>query len=115
LSFNAKCGVVIGSNIDSDAIQIVLADMTESGSGKGPFSCNQRRAATPASTVGNRDRGDVEGVRTWGHAAAGRCGWGAGMTDVSTGTVIEAANLDEWRDVPALEILQGYLKCPGQG
>src|SRR5258707_13850411 len=28
LSFNAKCGVVIGSNIDSDAIQIVLADMT---------------------------------------------------------------------------------------
>ncbi len=113
LSFNAKCGVVIGSNIDSDAIQIVLADMTGKWLRKRAI---QLQSETRPRPLLRRLATAIEGMLK-------ESGLGAtpllavavgvpGMTDVSTGTVIEAANLDEWRDVPALEILQGYLSVP---
>ncbi len=113
LSFNAQCGVVIGSNIDSDAIQIVLADMTGKWLRKRAI---QLQSETRPRPLLRRLATAIEGMLK-------EPGFGAppllavavgvpGMTDVSTGTVIEAANLDEWRDVPVQEILQGYLSVP---
>jgi glucokinase len=113
LSFNAQCGVVIGSNIDSDAIQIVLADMTGKWLRKKSI---QLQSETRPRPLLRRLATAIEGMlKDPGFEATPLLAVAVGvpgMTDVSTGTVIEAANLDEWRDVPVQEILQGFLSVP---
>lgn len=112
LSFNARCGLVVGCNIDSDALQIVLADMSGERLSKRNIPLNSTTRPKPLlrllanAVVRMLKEADCEAPLL--AVAVGV----PGMTDVERGEVIEAANLDGWMSVPAREILQGHLDAP---
>lgn len=113
VSFNARCGVVVGCVIDSDAVQIALADMNGERLKKRtiPLASDTRPRTLLrrlASAAGRMLEEATAGAAPLLSFSVGV----PGMTDVSRGRVIEAANLEGWRDVPAREILEERLGAP---
>lgn len=112
VTFNARCGVVLGGNIGTTAVQLMLSDMNGEWSERRmiPLSDTRPRAVLKCA---------VAGIRTMIKEAA--CGHipllavviGApGMTDITRGVVLEAANLEGWEQVPAREMFHKALGVP---
>lgn len=113
VSFNTRCGVVAGCNIDSDVAQLVLADMGGTRLGRRDISLAGKTRPRPllrrvAAAVKEMMSSAVPGSVPLLAVAVGV----PGMTDVGSGVVIEAANLEGWRDIPAGEILREQLGAP---
>lgn len=113
IRFNAGCGVVLGANIDANQVQLAVADMNgemlqkltvELPNDRRPKPV-LRRVATAAQKM-LRETGQTETPLLAAVVGA------PGMTDVERGIVLEAANLEGWRDVPARDLLAGMLNVP---
>lgn len=113
VSFNARCGVVVGCNIDKDVAQLAIADMGGSrlarhdlrlSTGTRPLPLLRRVAAAIKKLV----EAAVSDTAPLLAVAVGV----PGMTDIGRGVVIEAANLEGWRDIPVGEVLRGLLAAP---
>ncbi len=113
VSFNSRCGVVLGVNIGASSLQIALADMNGE-------VIQKRSVPLPADT---RPRSVIRRLITTvrsmlRHVVSSRTPLLAavvgapGMTDVERGIVLEAANLDQWIDVPVREMLSVPLNVP---
>ncbi len=112
LEFNAEYGYLIGVDIGSRALRVALTDLQ----GK-VIARREERTKTESceATVeqvvsaieatihdGGRDRGKLFAI-----------GIGApGMTDVNSGTVISAANLVGWTNVPLRDLIHSRLGVP---
>lgn len=113
VSFNSRCGVVAGCNIDSDVAQLILADMGGTRLGRRDISLSGKTRPRPllrrvAAAVKEMMKSEVPGSVPLLALTVGV----PGMTDVGRGMVIEAANLEGWQDVPAGEILREQLGAP---
>jgi glucokinase len=113
VSFNARCGVVLGANIGSTAIQLAIADMNGEILGKRyvqlTIDTRPRHVVRRLATAAHVLLRDVLSPRTPLLAAA----VGApGMTDLERGVVLEAVNLDQWINVPARDLLVKGLSVP---
>lgn len=113
IRFNAGCGVVLGANIDANQVQLAVADMNGEMLQKRTVELPNdrrpkpvlRRVATAAQKM-LRETGQTETPLLAAVVGA------PGMTDVERGIVLEAANLEGWRDVPARDLLAGMLNVP---
>lgn len=113
VSFNARCGAVIGGNIGTTAVRLVIADMHGNRLGAREVELKAetrpkpllRRVANAIETL----RRDVLGDDT---PLLGAAIGAPGMTDITRGVVLEAANLDGWVNVPARDILCDCLGFP---
>lgn len=113
VAYNARFGAVVGGNVGATAVRLVLADLHgeilaretlefAAGARPGPLL---RRAARAVERMRSSALGpDVP-------LLAGVFG-APGMTDITRGVVLEAANLEGWTDVPAGEILERALGVP---
>ncbi|MFN2453121.1 MAG: ROK family transcriptional regulator [Pyrinomonadaceae bacterium] len=113
VSFNARCGVILGANIGSTSVHLCLADMTgeiiEKRSVPLPIDTRPRFVIRRLISTARAMLKDIVNARTPLLAAA----IGApGMTDLTRGVVLEAANLDNWINIPAREMLAAELHVP---
>jgi glucokinase len=113
VSFNARCGVVLGANIETTLVRLAVADMEGRIIDKRVVEL--RADTRPRNVVrqfvgaANKVLKEVASERSPLLAVA----VGApGMTDVNTGFVLEAANLEKWTDVPLRQMLQDALNVP---
>src|SRR5262245_54166990 len=110
VSFNARFGAVVAGYIGATAIRLALAD------------ASGREVAKRVLPAGDDTRPEpllarvAESIRELTAAELGTevpllaTVLGApGMTDIERGVVLEAANLDGWRDVPARAVLERSL------
>lgn len=111
ISFNSHCGYVVGCNIDSHAVQIVLADMSGNRLSKRSVPLNSTRPKPLLRLLSNAVGRMLREAGCKAALLAVAVGV-PGMTDMERGEVIEAANLDGWVRVPAREILQSHLDAP---
>lgn len=113
VSFNAKFGAVVSANIGATTIRLVLADM------------NGEWIARRVLPVGDDTRPEPLLARVAdaiNEMKATELGAGIpvlstivgapGMTDMTRGVVLEAANLEGWVDVPARDMLEHALGVP---
>jgi len=113
VSFNARFGAVVGVNISASAIRLVLADMNGEWIARTVLPLPSDTRPDPLlDLVANATRalctdhlGGLARVRTMVVGAPG-------MTDMERGVVLEAANLDDWDDVPARQMLESSLGVP---
>jgi glucokinase len=113
VSFNARCGVVVGCNIDSDAFRMVLADMNGEWLRERAFPlASDTRPRPLLRRVADSARRMLDEAKESASPLLSFAVGVPGMTDVGRGRVIEAANLEGWRDVPAREILEERIGAP---
>ena len=105
VSFNSRCGVVLGANIGTTAAHLVLSDMSGSWLARREVELSDTR---PRPLVERLAREGRSVIRVAGCEKVPLMAWvvGApGMTDMERGVVLEAANLDGWVNVPARDML----------
>jgi glucokinase len=113
VSYNARFGAVIGACVGATSTRLALADMCGQVLARSvvPYEGDTRpqnllrRVAAAAVTLCRQELGSETPLLSSVVGAPG-------MTDMTTGVVIEAANLDGWVNVPAREILQDLLQVP---
>ena len=113
VSFNALCGVVLGANIGSTSVQLRLADMNgeviEKRNVPLPIDTRPRFVLRRITTTARSMLKTIDSS----HAPFLAAAVGApGMTDLERGVVLEAANLDQWVNVPVREMLSVALGVP---
>jgi glucokinase len=113
ISFNARCGVVLGANIDTTTVQLAVADMDGEVIDKCTVELSADTRPRPLlrqlTNASKKLLKPITCERTPLLAAA----IGApGMTDIARGVVLEAANLDKWTNVPASEMAEKDLGVP---
>jgi glucokinase len=103
----------LGANIGASSLQIALADMNgemiQNRSVLLPVDTRPRSVIRRLVTTVRLMLRDVVNPRTPLLAAVAGA---PGMTDVERGIVLEAANLDQWKDVPVGEMLSAALNVP---
>lgn len=110
VSFNEFCGVVVGGNIGTTSIELVLASMTGEWLARKslPLGADTRpknilrRIATAIRALIKEKSYTASSLMS---AVIGA----PGMTNIDKGIVLEAANLEGWINVPARDILQREL------
>ncbi|MEZ5319673.1 MAG: ROK family transcriptional regulator [Vicinamibacterales bacterium] len=114
LEFNADYGALVGVDIGSRMIRFALADLQ----GRVVARREVRTHADSSSAVIDQVLDGIAGlVAESGRPASSlfSIGIGApGMTDVTTGRVIRAANLSGWSDVPLRQIVESRFNAPAQ-
>lgn len=111
LGFNAGCGVVVGANIGTNAIQMAIADMN--GRILRKHSLEIIKDTRPRPLLRRLATAAQKALRDFPHTPLLAVAVGApGMTDVARGIVIEAANLEGWTDVNVEAILSEQLGAP---
>lgn len=115
VSFNAQAGLVLGGNINTTAVRLVLADLAGEILVKRTVSnTGETRPLPTLRAVAAAAREMIREVRRGGRDSqllAAVIG-APGMTDLARGVVLEAANLDGWVDVPARDLLRKELRVP---
>lgn len=113
VSFNSHCGAIIGGNIETSCVQLVLADMQGEWIARREIKVKSETRPKPLlrriiNAVKQMCREELQP-----HTPLLAVTIGApGMTDVERGVVLEAANLDGWVDVPAQSFLSEALGVP---
>lgn len=113
VSFNSRFGAVIGMNIGTTAVRLVLADMRGEWLAKREVRLEEetrpkpllRKVADAVTAMCKEELGSNTPVLAMMIGAPG-------MTDMTRGVVIEAANLDGWVNVPVRETLEQKLGAP---
>lgn len=113
VSFNARCGVIVGGNIGTSGVRLVLADMTGNRLGTREVALKTETRPKPllrrvAAAIRALRRDTVGDDTSLLAAVIGA----PGMTDMNRGVVLEAANLEGWVDVPARDMLRDMLGIP---
>lgn len=114
IEFNANYGCLVGVDIGSRMLRLALADLQ----GNVLARHEERTRADERDAVINQVLSGIETlVRQSGRSLDKLFAIGiaaAGMTDVTTGRVISAANLAGWTDVPLREIVERRFGAPTQ-
>lgn len=114
LEFNAEFGVLAGVDIGSRMTRFALADLQ----GRVVARQEERTLADSCEATIGQVLAGIERLVTSSGRDLGKLfavGIGApGMTDVTAGRVINAANLAGWTDVPLREIVERRFHAPGQ-
>lgn len=111
VSFNARFGAVLGANIGATSARLVLADMNGQWIARRAIELDDTRPEPLLARV-------AEAIVELRDAELGAVPLLAvvvgapGMTDMARGVVLEAANLDDWVDVPARDTLERALGVP---
>jgi glucokinase len=114
LEFNADFGCLVGVDIGSRTVRFALADL------QGKVLARREaptRADSLSATIAQVQDGIAEVVEASGRDLSKlfAIGIGApGMTDVRTGRVIRAANLQGWSDVPLRDLIESRFRAPVQ-
>ncbi len=112
ISFNARCGVVVGANIGTSAVQLALCDMNGEWIDRRQMPFTDARPRPLVRQVA-RAIGAMLKAASCARAPLFAVAVGApGMTDIERGVVLEAANLDGWVNVPARDLLHEALRVP---
>ncbi|MGI9107845.1 MAG: ROK family transcriptional regulator [Pyrinomonadaceae bacterium] len=112
VSFNARCGVVLGGNIGTTAAHLTLNDMNGERISRERVQLADTRPHPLLKCLTGAIRQMVKSAGC-GHIPLLAVVVGApGMTDMNRGVVLEAANLEGWENVPARDILHKTLRVP---
>jgi glucokinase len=113
VSFNAMCGVVLGANIGSGAVQLAVADMNGNVVAQDQVELGSDTRPKPLlRQIASSARGLLRGIVSERTPLLAAAVGAPGMTDISMGVVLEAANLDDWTNVPARQLLEKDLGVP---
>jgi glucokinase len=114
LEFNAEFGCLVGVDIGSRMTRFALADLQ----GRVVSRHQERTRMESADATIEQVLVGIEALVTQSGREITKLfavGIGApGMTDVTTGTVISAANLAGWTDVPLRQIVEDRFQAPVQ-
>ena len=112
VDFNADYGYVVGIDIGSRTLRLVLADLR----GKVVHRLEERTPTLSRDAILNAIMSGVRRLFTDADLDIGKLfaiGAGApGMTNVTDGRVISAVNLKGWTDVPLRDLLQAEFNVP---
>lgn len=109
VSFNARCGVVIGANIGTTVAQLVLGDMSGAWLARRHVELSDTRPRPLVERLARESRALLRDAGCAKIPLMAAVIGAPGMTDMERGVVLEAANLDGWIDVPAREMFQKAL------
>ena len=112
LEFNARYGYVIGADIGGSSVRLALADL--SGTIVGRWQKSITAKGTPDEVIALTISGihgllDEHGVS---HKVLQSVAGAPGITDVRSGRVLSAPNLQDWHDVPLAERLYRETGIP---
>ncbi len=112
ISFNARCGVVVGGKIGTTAVQLALSDMNGDWIERQQFPLTDTRPHALVKLIAAAVRNMVKTAGCARVPLYAVVVGAPGMTDIKRGVVLEAANLDGWVDVPARDLLHKALGVP---
>jgi len=112
ISFNARCGVVLGGNIGTTAAHLTLSDMSGERIDTRRVTLNDTRPRPLLKCVAAAARKMVKEAGCGNIPLLAVVIGAPGMTDIALGVVLEAANLEGWVNVPARDLLQEALNVP---
>ncbi|MGH9943510.1 MAG: ROK family transcriptional regulator [Pyrinomonadaceae bacterium] len=112
VSFNARCGVVVGGNIGTTAAHLTLCDMKGAWIESRQVPLADTRPKPLLKCVAGAIRALVKDAGCEHIPLLAAVIGAPGMTDITRGVVLEAANLEAWEDVPARDILSKHLNVP---
>jgi len=112
ISFNARCGVVLGGNIGTTAAYLTLNDMNGEKIDTRRVPLNDTRPRPLLKCVAGAARKMVKEAGCDNTPLLAIVIGAPGMTDLARGVVLEAANLEGWVNVPARDLLYEALNVP---
>lgn len=112
VSFNARCGVVLGGNIGTTAAHLTLNDMNGERISREKVPLADTRPNSLLKCLTGAIRRMVKEAGCDQIPLLAVVIGAPGMTDMQRGVVLEAANLEGWENVPAREILRKALRVP---
>lgn len=112
LRFNAKCGCVLAVRISATSVELAIADMNGTTIEREEFPIEDSRPELLLARIAITGKALAEAVGRECLPLLAAAVAAPGMTDVAQGVVLEAANLDQWTDVPVKQILSDLLSIP---
>lgn len=112
ISFNARCGVVLGGNIGTTAAHLTLSDMSGERMSTRRIPLNDTRPRPLLKCVAGAARKMVKEAGCDQIPLLAVVIGAPGMTDIARGVVLEAANLEGWVNVPVRDLLHEAFGVP---
>jgi len=112
ISFNARCGVVLGGNIGTTSAHLTLNDMNGERISRERIQLTDTRPLALLKCLSAAIRRMVKAQGCAQIPLLAVVIGAPGMTDMRRGVVLEAANLEGWENVPARDLLRKALRVP---